>query len=89
MTTLALTHTLAWRPFIDPMDAHSWWFLLIFPVAFLISVAWKAVRVDDIRGLPRAVVVMTVQVVLAMLGLGLAAYIGLVFVLPILAGMIR
>ena len=89
MTTSALAHTLAWRPFIDPMDAHSWWFLLIFPVAFLVSVAWKAVRVDDIRKLPRAVGVMTVQVVLAMLGLGLAAYLGLIVVLPILAGLSR
>ncbi|MGD1915713.1 MAG: hypothetical protein ACFCBV_05955 [Phycisphaerales bacterium] len=89
MTTPTLAYTLAWRPFIDPMDAHSWWFLLIFPVAFLISVAWKAVRVDDIRQLPRAVGVMTLQVVMAMLGLGLAAYIGLIVVLPILAGLFR
>lgn len=88
MTTM-LAYTLGWRPFIDPMHAHDWWFLLIFPVALLVSLAWKAVRVDDIRQLPRAVGVMTVQVVLAMLGLGLAAYVGLVVVLPILAGLVR
>ena len=88
MTTM-LAYTLGWRPFIDPMNAHDWWFLLIFPVALLVSLAWKAVRVDDVRQLPRAVGVMTVQVVLAMLGLGLAAYVGLVVVLPILAGLVR
>jgi len=88
MTTM-LAYTLAWRPFIDPMNAHDWWFLLIFPVAMLVSIAWKAVRVDDVRRLPRAAGVMTIQVVLAMLGLGLAAYIGLVVVLPILAGLAR
>ncbi|MEQ8845548.1 MAG: hypothetical protein RIB58_11905 [Phycisphaerales bacterium] len=89
MMTAALSFTLAWRPFIDPVDAHAWWFLLIFPVAFLVSLAWKAVRIDDIRRLPRAVLVMTAQVVLAMLGLGLAAYIGLTLVLPLLWGLVR
>lgn len=89
MMTAALSFTLAWRPFIDPVDAHAWWFLLIFPVALLVSLAWKAVRIDDIRRLPRAVLVMTAQVVLAMLGLGLAAYIGLTLVLPLLWGLVR
>lgn len=80
---------LAWRPFLDPIDAHTWWFLLIFPVAVLVSVAWKAIRIDDIRRLPRATTVMTVQVVLAMLGLGFAAFVGLTVVLPVLSGLAR
>ncbi|MFI4881109.1 MAG: hypothetical protein ACIAQU_00835 [Phycisphaerales bacterium JB064] len=83
------SYMLAWRPLLDPIDAHTWWFLLIFPVAFLVSLSWKAIRIDDIRRLPRAVVVMTVQVVLAMLGLGFAAFIGLVFVLPFLTELAR
>lgn len=81
--------TLAWRPFIDPIDAHGWWFLLLLPIALLVSLTWKAVRIDNIKRLPRPVLVMTVQVVLAMLGLGLAAFIGLVVVLPILMGVSR
>lgn len=80
---------LAWRPFLDPIDAHSWWFLLIFPVALLVSLAWKSIRIDNIRRLPRATAIMTVQVVLAMLGLGFAAFIGLTVVLPLLAGLAR
>lgn len=80
---------LGWRPFLDPMDAHAWWFLLLLPIAFLVSLAWKAVRVDDIKRLPRPTVVMTAQVILAMLGLGLAAFVGLVIVLPLLAGLSR
>lgn len=88
MVTLA-SITLAWRPFIDPVDAHDWWFLLLFPIAFLVSLSWKAVRVDDVKRLPRPVLVMTAQVVLAMLGLGFAAFVGLVFVLPLLAGLTR
>lgn len=88
MVSLALI-TLAWRPFIDPMDAHDWWFLLLFPIALLVSLSWKAVRIDDVKRLPRPVLVMTAQVVLAMLGLGFAAFVGLVFVLPLLAGLAR
>jgi hypothetical protein len=84
-----MVHLLAWRPFVDPIDAHSWWFLLLLPIAFLVSLAWKAVRVDDIKRLSRPVVVMTVQVILAMLGLGFAAFIGLVVVLPILMDVAR
>ncbi len=85
----SLSLVLAWRPFVDPMDAHAWWFLLLLPIAFLVSLAWKAVRVDDVMKLARPVVVMTAQVILAMLGLGLAAFVGLVVVLPMLAGLSR
>ncbi|MCW5757326.1 MAG: hypothetical protein KIT54_08835 [Phycisphaeraceae bacterium] len=84
-----MTLLLAWRPLLDPIDAHAWWFLLIFPVAFLLSLSWKAIRVDDIRRLWRSVLVMTVQTVLVLLGLGLAAFLGLTVVLPILAGLAR
>lgn len=84
-----MTVLLAWRPLLDPIDAHTWWFLLIFPVAFLLSLSWKAVRVDDVRRLWRSVLVMTVQTVLVLLGLGFAAYVGLVVVLPVLAGLSR
>lgn len=89
MTAPALAFVLAWRPFIDPMDAHAWWFLLLLPIAFLVSLAWKSVRIDNVKRLPRPVIVMTAQVVLAMLGLGLAAFVGLVVVLPLLAGLSR
>lgn len=84
-----MTLLLAWRPLLDPIDAHAWWFLLIFPVAFLLSLSWKAIRVDNIRRLWRSVLVMTVQTVLVLLGLGLAAFLGLTVVLPILAGLAR
>jgi hypothetical protein len=80
---------LAWRPFIDPIDAHAWWFLLLLPIAFLVSLTWKAIRIDNIKRLPRPLGVMTVQVILAMLGLGLAAFVGLVVVLPILMDVAR
>ncbi|MEO1009467.1 MAG: hypothetical protein AAFX79_12970 [Planctomycetota bacterium] len=84
-----MSAVLAWRPFIDPIDAHSVWFLLLLPIALLVSLAWKAVRVHDLRTLPRHVGVMSVLVVGGMIGLGVAAYVGIIWVLPILADLSR
>ena len=74
--------TLAYRPFIDPINAHHWWYLLLIPMALGISVAYKAVRVPDLKEFPRAVAVMTVQIVVAMIALGAASYVCVQYVVP-------
>ncbi len=61
-----MTTLLAYRPFLDPIDLHRYWFVLIFPMAFFIALAYKAVRVPDLRTMPREVAVMTIQIVLGM-----------------------
>jgi len=76
---------LAYVPFIDPIDANAWWFLLIFPLALGISVAYKAVRVLDMRTFLRQVLVMTAQIVLAMIALGFGAYLFVEQVIPRIA----
>jgi len=73
---------LAYRPFIDPIDAHGWWFLLLLPMAFFVSLAYKAVRVPDLKDLARNTLVMSVQITLAMIGLGFAFYMFVQYVLP-------
>lgn len=80
---------LGWRPFIDPTAIHDLWFLLLIPIAVLVSLAWKAVRINDVRQLPRQTGVMATQVVLAMIGLGLAAYVAITLVIPLLADLSR
>lgn len=78
-----LAHTLAlYRPFLDPIDAHKYWFLLLVPLAIGISFAYKAVRVPDLREFPRQLAVMTIQIILAMIGLGIAFYLFVQFVVP-------
>lgn len=72
----------AYRPFLDPIDAHKYWFLLIVPLAIGISFAYKAVRVSDLREFPRQLAVMTIQIILAMIGLGIAFYLFVQFVVP-------
>lgn len=77
-----MTSILAYRPFIDPIDAHGWWFFLLVPMAFLVSLAYKAVRVADLKDLARNTLVMTVQITLSMIGLGFAFYLFVQHVLP-------
>jgi hypothetical protein len=71
-----------YRPFIDPIDLHRFWFVLLVPMALLLSLAYKAVRVPDIKDLPRQVAVMTVQVVAGMIALGFASYLFVQYVVP-------
>jgi hypothetical protein len=80
---------LAWRPFLDPMNLHTWWWAFLLPLSLGISVAYKAVRVDDLKDWPRQVAVMTAQIILGMILLGIAAYLFLAFVLPVVLPMSR
>ena len=73
---------LAWRPFLDPMNLHAWWWAFLLPLSVGVSAAYKAVRVDDLKDWPRQVAVMTAQIILGMILLGIAAYLFLAFVLP-------
>jgi len=77
--------TLAYRPFIDPIDVHTLWYLLLVPLALGVSAAYKAVRVDELREFPRAVLVMTAQIVLGMIALGVLSYVFVQFLVPRLA----
>jgi len=83
---------MSWRPFIDPLNvvwpgADNWWFLFLIPVSFGIALAYKAVRAKDMKRYPQEVVVMTGQIVLGMILLGVASYVFLQWVLPLIAPM--
>lgn len=88
MMTLAFLHTLngaaafpAYVPFKVPMDAlQQWWYLLLIPLAFGISLIYKALRMADLSHIWRQTMLMTVQIILAIIGLAvvLAAFILLV-----------
>ena len=76
---------LAYTPFIDPLNIHRFWFLLIIPMGLFISLAYKSVRLPDLRDLPKQVLVMTVQITLGMIALGAAAYLLVQFIIPMVA----
>jgi hypothetical protein len=75
---------LAYTPFIDPIDAHRWWYVLLIPMALGVAIAYKAVRVADLKDFPRQVAIMTVQIVVAMIALGAASYVFVQFIAPMI-----
>ena len=85
--TEPLMHTLVvgWRPFLDPIDIHRSWFLMLLPMSFLISMAYKAVRLPDLDTYWRSVLVMTMQIIVGMIALGLGFFILIQYVLPRIA----
>jgi len=75
-------HALAYTPFLDPLDLQRQWFLLIIPLAILISIAWKAVRVSSFKHFWRPVLVMSTQIVLAMVLLAVGAHLVVDLLVP-------
>jgi hypothetical protein len=76
---------LAWRPFLDPLNLHTYWWAFLVPLSLLISVTYRAVRMRDLTGYWRAVAVMTIQIIIAMIALGAAAFIFVQYLVPLLA----
>jgi hypothetical protein len=64
----------AYRPFIDGVDLHRIWFLLLIPMAFFVSMTYKAVRLADMDRYWPQVLMMTAQVLLGMIALGAGFY---------------
>ncbi len=65
----------AWRPFLDPitLTGGKWWFLLI-PLAFGISMVYKAVRLHKMKRYWREVLMMTIQIIGTMILLAIGIY---------------
>jgi hypothetical protein len=78
--------TLAYTPFIDPLNIHQYWYFLLLPVSLFVSIAYKACRVESLKDFPREVIVMTVQIVVVMILLGVASFLFVEKVLPMIAG---
>lgn len=80
-----MTTFLAYIPFLHPINLfHEWWYLLIVPLSFGISVIYKAVRMPTLEGFWRQVIIMTAQIVLAMIGLAIALVILVVALIPLM-----
>jgi hypothetical protein len=73
-----------WRPFIDPIDAHRTWFMLLIPMAFFISMVYKAVRLPDLASYWRQVIVMTVQIILGIIALGAVIFVFIQYIAPLI-----
>ncbi len=75
----------AYVPFLDPINVfHDWWYLLLIPLAFGISVIYRALKVPNLDRYWHAVFTMTAQITLAMVGLGIALVVVVVLIVPLL-----
>ena len=75
----------AWIPFLGPAPGvANWWWALVFPLALFISMAWKAVRQEELSGYWPAVARMSAQVVLGMI----AMFAALAFVVRVIVPII-
>lgn len=65
------------RPIIS--DYGNWWFALLLPLCFIVSLVYKAVKVDDLSQLLRQTVIIFLWIIgvmcLGALGLELVVYI--------------
>jgi hypothetical protein len=76
---------LAYRLFLDPLPINDYWYLLLIPISIAIALAYKAVRVQDMREYPRHVVVLSIQIIVSMMALGIGSYIVIEHLLPMIA----
>ncbi len=53
---------LAWTPFLDPIPLDRYWLWLLPPLVAVIAVVWKALKVRDMRHLPRQATVLWAQI---------------------------
>lgn len=76
---------LAWIPILQPAPGvPAYWWALVFPLAFLMSMSWKAIRQTDLRGYWPAVFRMSAQIVLGMVALFVVLAVVVRVVVPII-----
>lgn len=75
---------LAYRPFLDPLPIDAYWYLLLIPMSLGIALAYKSVRVREMKDYPRQVLVLMIQIVVSMAALGVGTYLVIQHVIPII-----
>jgi hypothetical protein len=76
---------LAYTPFLDPLNIESWWYFTLIPLAFFVSVAYKAIRVHTFEHYWRNVLIMTAQIVLSIAGLAVLMFVLITQLMPRIA----
>ena len=75
----------AYIPFVEPIHVlQDWWYLLLIPLAFGISVIYKALRTSQLQRYWPNVLVMTGQIVAAMIALALMLVVLVKILVPLI-----
>ena len=76
---------LAWTPFLQPAPGvPNWWWALVLPLAFLMSMTWRAIRETDMSRYWPSVLRMSAQIVLGMVALFVALAVVVRVVVPMI-----
>lgn len=73
---------LAFRPFLEPIDIHQWWYALLPVMSLGVAVAYKAVRAGSYARYWHEVAAMTIQITLGIGSLALGLILLLRYILP-------
>ena len=73
----------AWIPFVGPMPSMGpWWPLLMLPLVLGVSMIYKALRVEKLAEWPREVLLMSAQIVGALVLLAIGLTIVVQWIIP-------
>ena len=76
---------LAYVPFLEPISAlQRWWYVLLVPLAFGISVIYRALKLPTLDGYWQAVALMTLQILLWMAALAVGLVVIVQVFIPLL-----
>lgn len=71
-----MSEFLAYVPFRDPLwGGWGYWVLFLLPLAVLIALAYKGIRIEKIEELPRVAAWWTLKLVLSLVGLAVALWV--------------
>ncbi|MCA9293788.1 MAG: hypothetical protein KDA20_08240 [Phycisphaerales bacterium] len=73
-------------PFIDPMNIHDQWWLTVIPLVFLVAMAYKGTRVQDLAHYWRQVWLMTLQTLIGLILFAFGVHVLLEWIIPLLRG---
>lgn len=73
--------------FIDPVQAHDAWYLMIVPMVIFVAIGYKAVRCPDMDNYWREVLVFIIQVLGGLALLAMAFMVTINYLVPMLAPM--
>src|SRR5437763_1902264 len=55
-----------YRPFVSPLPLWDYWYLLILPLCLAVSIVYKAMKLPDMKQVPRQSLLITLWIVVGM-----------------------
>ena len=56
----------AYRPFLDPLPLDRYWLFFLLPLAIVIGIVYKTIKLNDLSQLPKHALHLSVQILVFM-----------------------